>query len=145
VRNFPTPTNLRQLRQFLGLTSHYRRFVLGYAKIAHSLYSLTKKGVVFQWTANCEVAFESKQRAWEQYFSQYQDDKKLHSVAYASQSVATAESNYATTTLETLIVVWVVAHFRYYLFRHNVVVITDHAAVKAILSTPNLTGQHASW
>ena len=46
VRHFPTPTNLRQLRQFLGLTSHYRRFVMGYAKIAHPLYLLTKKGAV---------------------------------------------------------------------------------------------------
>jgi len=54
-------------------------------------------------------------------------------------------SNYATTNLETLAVVWAVAHFRYYLYRHNIVVITDHAAVKAILGAPNLTRQHARW
>ena len=56
VKNFPTPTNLRQ---FLGLTSHYHRFVLGYTRIAHPLYLLTKKGTVFQWTADREVSFES--------------------------------------------------------------------------------------
>ena len=74
--------------------------------------------------------------------SQYQDDKKLHLVAYASHSVSTAESNYAITNLETLAVVWAV---RYYLYGHNVTVITDHAAVKAILGVPNPTGQHARW
>jgi len=110
VRNFPTPTNLRQLRQFLGLASHYRRFVSGYAKIAHPLYLLTKKGAVFQWTANCEIAFESlrskllstpvlaypnfnkdfiletdaSKQGLGAILSQYQDDKRLHPVAYAS-------------------------------------------------------------
>ena len=169
VRHFPTPTNLRQLRQFFGLTSHYHRFVMGYAKIAHPLYLLTKKGAVFQWTADCEVAFESlrsrllttpvlaypdfdkdftletdaSKQGLGAILSQYQGDKKLHPVTYASHSVSTAESNYAITNLETLAVVWAITHFRYYLYGHNVTVITDHAAVKAILGAPNLTGRHA--
>ena len=40
---------------------------------------------------------------------------------------------------------WAVTHFRYYLYGHNVTIITDHAAVKAILGAPNLTGKHARW
>ena len=35
VREFPVPNNLKQLRQFLGLTSHYRCFIHNYAKISH--------------------------------------------------------------------------------------------------------------
>ena len=163
VKHFPTPTTIKQLRQFLGLTSHYRRFVMNYAKIAHPLYALTKKGAIFHWTANCEVAFESL-RSWllaapvlvypnfskdftletdaskiglGAILSQYQEDNKLHPVAYASRSVSTAESNYAITNLETLAVVWAVTHFKYYLYGHKVTIITDHAAVKAILGTPN--------
>ena len=49
------------------------------------------------------------------------------------------------TELETLAVVWGVIHFRYYLYGHQVTVYTDHAAVKAVLGTPNLTGKHARW
>ena len=41
VREFPVATNLKHLRQFLGLTSHYRHFIHNYAKIAHPLYALT--------------------------------------------------------------------------------------------------------
>ena len=77
--------------------------------------------------------------------SQYQDDQKLYPVAYASRSVSTTEANYAITDLETLAIVWAVTHFRYYLYEHNVTVITDHTAVKATLGAPNLTGKHARW
>ena len=66
-------------------------------------------------------------------------------MAYASRSVSTAEANYAVTDLKTLAVVWAVTHFRYYLYGHDVTIITDHAAVKAILGAPNLTGKHAKW
>ena len=44
--------------------------------------------------------------------------------------------------MKLLAVVWVTAHFRYHLFGNRV---TDHAAVKAVLGTPNLYGKHARW
>ena len=31
------------------------------------------------------------------------------------------------------------------MYGHNVTIITDHAAMKAILGAPNLTGKHARW
>jgi len=77
--------------------------------------------------------------------SQYQDDNGLHPVAYASRSVFTSEANYAISDLETLAVVWAVTHFRYYLHGHNVTVVTDYTAVKAILGALNLIGRHARW
>ena len=171
VKKFSPPTSLKQLQQFLGLTSYYRRFIPSYAKIAYPLHSLTRKGALFQWSAECETAFETLKMklltspllAYPDFgkdftletdasksglgaiLSQYQDDQKLHPVAYASRSVSTTEANYAITDLETLAVVWAVTHFRYYLYGHNVTVIMDHAAVKATLGAPNLTGKHARW
>ena len=71
--------------------------------------------------------------------SQFKEDQQSHLVAYASRSVSTTEANYAVTGLETLAVVWAVTNPRYYLYGHNFTVITDHAAVKAILEAPNLT------
>ena len=171
VKNFPPPVNLRQLQQFLGLTSYYRRFVPDYAKIAYPLHILTRKGALFRWSAECETGFEilrtklltSPLLAYPDFskdftletdaskfglgaiLSQYQEDQKLHPVAYASRSVSTTEANYAITDLEMLAVVWAVTHFRYYLYGYDVTIITDHAAVKAILGVPNLTGKHARW
>ena len=42
-------------------------------------------------------------------------------------------------------VVWAINHFHAYLYGHNVVVFTDHSAVKAVLETPNPSGKHARW
>lgn len=58
VKEFPVPTTLKELRQFLGLESHYRRFVKSFAMIAQPLYALTRKDVPFHWTAACDSAFD---------------------------------------------------------------------------------------
>ena len=76
--------------------------------------------------------------------SQVQDDGKLHPLAYASRLLPQSEKNYAITKLD-LAVVWAMTHFCYYLYGNEVIVITDHAAVKAILGTSNLNGKHACW
>ena len=49
------------------------------------------------------------------------------------------------TELETLAVVWAVNHFRVYLYGHDVIVYSDHSAIKAVLETPNPSGKHARW
>ena len=77
--------------------------------------------------------------------SQIQVDKKLHPVAYASRSLSPAERNYSVTKLETLAVVWALARFHSYLYGQSVTVITDHAAVRAVLETPNPSCKHARW
>ena len=44
VLDFPTPTNCRQLQQFLGLAGYYRKFVPRFAHISSALSDLLKKG-----------------------------------------------------------------------------------------------------
>ena len=66
-------------------------------------------------------------------------------MAYASRALSDTEKRYAITELETLAVVWAMSHFRHYLYGHNVVVFTDHSAVKAVLTNPGSNGKHACW
>ena len=40
---------------------------------------------------------------------------------------------------------WVIIHFVPQLYGHDVTVLTDHTAVKAMLQTPNPSGKHARW
>ena len=66
-------------------------------------------------------------------------------MAYVSRALSAPEKNYAITELETLAVVWVIQRFCAYLYGHEVTVITDHSAVRAVLETPSPSGKHARW
>ena len=171
MKDFEAPKDLHQLRQFLGLASYYRRFVPGFAKTAHPLYVLTKKGVEFYWSTECQVAFEqlklkltgSPVLAYPKFdrcfvvetdasgiglgavLSQSQDDGELHPIAYTSRALSPCEMNYGITELETLAVVWAMSHFRTYLYGQAVVIVTDHSAVGAVLQKPGSNGKHARW
>ncbi|KAL1273648.1 hypothetical protein QQF64_026462 [Cirrhinus molitorella] len=46
VTDFGTPTNVKQVRQFLGLTSYYRRFIHDYARHAEPLFAFTRPGTI---------------------------------------------------------------------------------------------------
>jgi len=47
VKKYPTPTNVKEVQQFLGLTSYYCRFIKQFSKITHPLHALTCKGTKF--------------------------------------------------------------------------------------------------
>ena len=173
VQEFPVPQNVHEVRQFLGLTSYYcnRRFIAQFSKVASPLHDLTRKETKWNWTEDCQNSLEHLKRKlltspvleyldFEVDFvletdasfqglgailSQPKPDGKLHPLAYASRSLSNPENNYSVTELETLGVVWAIQHFRAYLYGHNVTIITDHSAVKAILDKPTLSPKHARW
>lgn len=58
VANWPVPTSKKEVQQFLGLANYYRRFVENFAKIAKPLHRLTEKTTKFEWSADCQAAFE---------------------------------------------------------------------------------------
>jgi len=57
-QDFPVPQSIHQLRQFLALTSYYRRFIKQFARIAAPLYGLTKKDSKWVWDKCGQQAFE---------------------------------------------------------------------------------------
>ena len=60
VEQWPTPSNVSDVRSFLGLASYYRRFIEDFAEIASPLHRLTAKSIErFQWSSECDRAFRS--------------------------------------------------------------------------------------
>ncbi|GJZ66139.1 putative reverse transcriptase domain-containing protein [Tanacetum coccineum] len=58
IKEWESPNTPTEIRQFLGLTGYYRRFIEGFSKIAKSMTKLTQKGVKFDWGDKQETAFQ---------------------------------------------------------------------------------------
>lgn len=58
VRDWEIPKTVKGVQSFLGFCNFYRRFVQNYGRIAKPLNNLTCKEVPFQWTAECQQAFD---------------------------------------------------------------------------------------
>ena len=74
MKDMPAPTNPKEVRQFLGLTGYYRKFVPRYSDIAKPLTNLTRKEEPFVWTEKCESSFQFlKQKLMESPILRYPD------------------------------------------------------------------------
>jgi hypothetical protein len=57
IKTWPQPTNLQQVRSFLGLAGFYLRFVKDFSTIASPLHALSKKNASFVWGPSQDIAF----------------------------------------------------------------------------------------
>jgi hypothetical protein len=53
VLKWEKPTNVTEIRSFLGLAGCYRRFIEGFSTIASPLTKLTRKEVRLNWLKEC--------------------------------------------------------------------------------------------
>ena len=59
IRDWPTPMTVKQVPSFLGFGNFYRKFISHYSDLARSLNDLTKKDKKFEWTTECQEAFDT--------------------------------------------------------------------------------------
>ena len=58
VESWPVPTNVKELRSFMGFCGYYRKLIQNLSKLEKFLHKLTEKGRKFEWTNECQTAFE---------------------------------------------------------------------------------------
>ena len=58
IVNWKSPTNVAEIRSFLGLAGYYRKFVEGFSKLAAPLTKLTRKEENFVWSEACQQSFD---------------------------------------------------------------------------------------
>ena len=126
IEGVPTPRTVREVRSFLGLASYYRRFVPGFATVARPLHRLLEKPHGWEWSGECQAAFQALKQALMQppimaypdynlpfrvaadasnfglgaVLSQLHGDRE-RVVMYASRSLTTGERNYSATKKRT--------------------------------------------
>jgi hypothetical protein len=170
IRDWPIPNNISDLRSFLGCIGYYRQFIRDFAKIAEPLYKLERKGTVYNWNKESDVAFQTlKQKlisapilAYPRLdlsftldtdacdtgigavLSQEQEDGE-RPIAFAARALTKAERNYSTTRKELLALVWGMEHFAPYLVGNMFTARTDHNALKWLNNFKEPKGQVARW
>ena len=72
-------------------------------------------------------------------------DKKHHAIAYASKTLTGAQLNYATIEKELLAVIFAIDKFRSYLVGTKVIVYTDHATLKYLLTKKDAKPRLIRW
>ena len=173
VRNSPAPTDLKQLRAWLGLANYYRRFVRNFAGLAVPLTRLTRKNARFEWSDECAEAFDAIKRAVsedavlmypdfnKQFYldvdasnfavgyvlSQLDNEGILRPVAFGSRQLNAAQCNYSATDREALGTREGIRHFSYYFegSRMPLIVRTDHKALVDMYNSREWTPLTARW
>jgi transposase InsO family protein len=167
VQEWPVPTNLTELRSFLGLCNYYRRFINQFALIAQPLTQMTRNDTPWCWTSDCDRAFQQLKtamttapvlaypdpaRAFVVFFDasstialggvlcQADDRDVLHPVAFESRKLTDTEKHYPVHELELLAFVHCLQKWRHYLDYRRFQVFTDNRALETIHTnkTPSL-------
>ena len=58
IQDWPTPTTVKQVRAFLGFGNFYWWFIWHFSELARPLNDLLKKDQRFEWTDDCQKAFD---------------------------------------------------------------------------------------
>jgi hypothetical protein len=77
--------------------------------------------------------------------TQCDDERKEFVVAYSNRLKNVAESRYSSYEGECLTTVWVVAHFKCYMFGTQFTLVTDHQPLKWLMESDKLMGKLARW
>jgi hypothetical protein len=170
VQDWPVPKSAKEVKSFIGLCTYYRKFVYKFAEIAGPLHRLSEKNVKFEWTMECQAAFDTLKEkltstpilsyplpdtpfivdtdasntALGAVLSQVQDGKE-RPIAYLSKSLTQSERNYCVTRRELLAVVFALRKFHCYIFGQQIQIRTDNAAVSWMKNLKNPSGQTARW
>lgn len=165
VKEWPQPTNLRELRGFLGLTGYYRKFVSQYAQIAHPLTDQLKKDN-FGWTPQATEAFESLKTAmitspvlvlpdFTQEFILEADASGYgvgavlmqgnRPVAYFSKLLGIRSQQKAVYEKELIAICLAIQKWRHYLMGRHFVVRSDQRSLKYILQQREINQAYQKW
>ena len=170
VANWIPPSTTKGVREFLGFTGYYRRFVPDYSTVAQPLVHLLGKDCKFQWTTSCQDAFKALRAllikapvlAFPKEDLPYIVDTDAsdygiggvlsqniegteHVIAYNSKSLNPAQQKYCTTRRELLAGVATLDHFKGYVWGPHFTVRTDHAALVWLTNLKYIQGMLARW
>ena len=161
IKNMPEPNNVTQLQSFLGLANYYEKFIPSMHKLRAPLNELLKKDSKWEWSADCQSAFDNlKTKLTSELFlthfnpelktivasdaSSYgigacilhkMPDGSMKPIAHASRTLLPAEKNYSQIEKEALGIVFAMTKFHRYLHGRHFILQTDHKPLITIFGS----------
>jgi len=173
IKDWPVPTNISELRSYLGIMSYYRRYIKDFSTIARPLNDLLKKTATFTWDTAQQDAFERLKEvlladvilyhpsndkpfiletdaslfAWGAALSQEDDEGKWRPVGFLSKGFADAETRYDTYDRELLAIIRALQSFRQWLVgtKYPITVLTDHNNLRYFQTKQFLSPRQTRW
>ncbi|KAK3559058.1 hypothetical protein QTP86_001105 [Hemibagrus guttatus] len=174
VRNWPTPTTVKELQHFLGFANFYGCFIRNYSIIANPLTSLLRnQPKSLPWSSSAE-AFATLKEAFTTapllvhpdpdkpfivevdasttgvgaVLSQQQGNpSRLHPCAFFSRKLNPVERNYDISNRELLAVKLALEEWRHWLegVKYPFLVLTDHKSLEYLRAAKRLNPRQTRW
>lgn len=154
----PAPINVSEIRAFCGMINNYSKFIKNYATILSPLYNLLKKDVRFDWSMECQTAFDTIKEAITSDVVLVHFDPELpviltcdasdkglgavlahrfpnrdeKPISLNSRALTKEEKNYSVIQKEALAIVFACKKLYQYLWGRPFILKTDHKPLVAI-------------
>ncbi|KAL7295098.1 hypothetical protein TKK_0011566 [Trichogramma kaykai] len=149
IVKYPTPSNIKQLRRFLGVIEISRGLGGEEQQEAFDTLkrALTTVPILARPNFNKPFTIQCDASATALGAVLVQDDDKgdEHPIVYLSRVLNSAERNYSTSEKECLAILWSIKKLRPYIEGYKFTVVTDHSALTWLRNLKDPTGRLARW
>jgi RNase H-like domain found in reverse transcriptase len=173
IRDWPVSTMLKQTRSFLKFGNFYRKFISHYSELAQPLNDLTKKDKKFEWTTECQEAFDTMKKRFKEepvllmpdqskpfqiesdalkvatgvVLTQLDSNGDRHPVAFLSKTFFETERKYEIYDRELLGIIRALKEWRHYIqgSGHTTIVYSDHKNLTYFRTAQKLNDRQARW
>ena len=163
VSEMKLPKNQKGVREFLGMVSYYRKFINRFVDTTTPMTKLTRKGVKFKWTEECQTGFEylkaclteaqilkypnpskwyvvfmdaSNQVAAAVFTQEYTEDGKTKEmpISYLSVQFSDTQFKWSTVVKEGYAIYYTVKKWRHYLEDTEILLKSDAKSLQKFLA-----------
>ena len=163
IKKWKAPTDIHELRSFLGAIGYYRTFIDKYAQTTAPLCKLLRKGIKYQWKEDQEESFillkEKLMNAPILMFPSFskefiirtdasydglggvllqvnEETNKEHPIHYVSRTLSKHEKNYGITDLEGAALFYCLTKFKPYIMGNpnTTIIYTDHKPLMGLFN-----------
>ena len=173
IQDWSAPTTVKQVQGFLRFGNFYRCFIRGFSEIARPLNELLKKDRKFEWTTECQQAFDdlktrftsepvlimpdqtkpfqiecdASKYASGAVLTQLDSNRDRHPCVFISKTFSPAERNYEIYNRELLAIIRALEEWRHYIqgSPHTMIIFSDHKNLMYFWEARKLNQRQARW